>query len=890
MAEIRKVQIDALEYDVVGKGMPSGGTEGQVLTKVSGSDYDTEWADPSGSSGGVYYGVCSTDQSTGTKIVTIDGISELYAGLEIVVRFQYPNQADWPMLNVNNLGAYHINTQSLALPTFYAEPGEWPAGAVLHLVYDGYYWVITGRSHASTNFYGATKLYSGLDSSDNGLAATAGAVKALNDAKLDADQGTSNAGKYLVVGSDGGIVPSNNERVLPSGGRAGQVLKKATNSDFIVEWANESGDGNSLPAGGTSGQILAKASNDNYDVEWITPSGGGGTGTDDYSGLSNKPQINGLTLTGNKTSEELGLAQAQGLKWNQGNINNGSLNPSNKKVIYSDPIPVQPGDVIHVSCKASGFGYRLHLSQTDDPTTWVAWPEVSDGDYYVLSSSTTARVLRLRVGSNDTDINPAFGNRYFSVRVMQPEDLLAPTGDYTDRSTVIEALLKRHGVCHLASGDFYITDGIDMPDGSELCGSGTSTQLILDTLDAGYCVKMGSHCTVRDLAFAGQEADVVLNDPIHDRHGVLWRGDYSSSGNKNTQPKYGTINNCFFRRFTGGAITCDDTGPAVEHGLNVSDVQIEGCNAGINIAYYSEYHRFTNVIAYGCKYGCVNNGGNNVFVNCGFSNNKVGFIVKMVDNSDRAITNNTHGSAIGCVFNHCDRDDTTLGKGNAVHIEGGMYGFVFSGCQFFYSAIYLKDSRGVSFNGCNIGPMKNLSGDEVGLAIIVETTDATTSRKHYFTGCVFSREPVVTYTDTSGQTRIIWTGCYTRTGTAIGGGGGSGGAVDSVNGQTGTVVLDASDVGAYELPSGGIPATDLASAVQTSLGKADTALQSYTETDPTVPSWAKAQSKPTYTASEVGAIASDQGVANAGKFMVVGNDGVVTPVTMSVWAGGNYGS
>lgn len=65
----------------------------------------------------------------------------------------------------------------------------------------------------------------------------------------------------------------------------------------------------------------------------------------------------------------------------------------------------------------------------------------------------------------------------------------------------------------------------------------------------------------------------------------------------------------------------------------------------------------------------------------------------------------------------------------------------------------------------------------------------------------------------------------------------AGGAVDSVNGQTGTVVLDAddvgalpdtttaSDLGAYVKPSGGIPKTDLASAVQTSLGKADTALQ-----------------------------------------------------------------
>lgn len=82
-----------------------------------------------------------------------------------------------------------------------------------------------------------------------------------------------------------------------------------------------------------------------------------------------------------------------------------------------------------------------------------------------------------------------------------------------------------------------------------------------------------------------------------------------------------------------------------------------------------------------------------------------------------------------------------------------------------------------------------------------------------------------------------------------GGGGGGGGAVTSVNGQTGAVVLNAASVHAlpdttvipaayddtavrglisakYTKPSAGIPKTDLASAVQTSLGKADTALQS----------------------------------------------------------------
>ena len=58
--------------------------------------------------------------------------------------------------------------------------------------------------------------------------------------------------------------------------------------------------------------------------------------------------------------------------------------------------------------------------------------------------------------------------------------------------------------------------------------------------------------------------------------------------------------------------------------------------------------------------------------------------------------------------------------------------------------------------------------------------------------------------------------------------------------------------GKYSKPSDGIPKADMASSVQSSLEKADTALQEFTETDPTVPSWAKAETKPGYTKSEVG--------------------------------------
>lgn len=52
----------------------------------------------------------------------------------------------------------------------------------------------------------------------------------------------------------------------------------------------------------------------------------------------------------------------------------------------------------------------------------------------------------------------------------------------------------------------------------------------------------------------------------------------------------------------------------------------------------------------------------------------------------------------------------------------------------------------------------------------------------------------------------------------------------------------------------GIGADNLDASVRASLSRADSALQSYTETDPTVPAWAKKAAKPTYTAAEVGAI------------------------------------
>lgn len=79
----------------------------------------------------------------------------------------------------------------------------------------------------------------------------------------------------------------------------------------------------------------------------------------------------------------------------------------------------------------------------------------------------------------------------------------------------------------------------------------------------------------------------------------------------------------------------------------------------------------------------------------------------------------------------------------------------------------------------------------------------------------------------------------------------------------------------YSKPSGGIPASDLAAGVI-----------------PTVPSNVSAFSNDagylTQHQDISGKLDKAQGAANAGKFLVVGSDGNITTVTMSVWQGGSF--
>ena len=85
--------------------------------------------------------------------------------------------------------------------------------------------------------------------------------------------------------------------------------------------------------------------------------------------------------------------------------------------------------------------------------------------------------------------------------------------------------------------------------------------------------------------------------------------------------------------------------------------------------------------------------------------------------------------------------------------------------------------------------------------------------------------------------------------------------VQSVNGQTGAVSLS-------------IPSAATATPVMNGTA--------------TVGSSAKYAKEDHVHPTDTSRLAANQGSGNAGKFLMVGNDGIVAPVTMATWQGGSY--
>lgn len=336
--------------------------------------------------------------------------------------------------------------------------------------------------------------------------------------------------------------------------------------------------------------------------------------------------------------------------------------------------------VLQLAYKFSGN--QLYKRRRNIQNTWENWQLIGGGENTY----------------NNTYNYPIYNNTY--TQTVSPtittdtNAYLAPSGDTSDRTAAILALLNSQGVCRLGKGNYYVNN-LTMPKNTMLIGSGAGTKLILSGTGDGYAVKMDDYCSVENMSILGATADITLSETLGGRHGILWQGNYSENQNNELQPNYGIISNLWISGFTGGGITCYNTGYGTYCHLEAVNIYCRNCNAGINIAYWSEFHKFTNCRLFSCYYGCINNGGNNVFSNCDFSSCKQAFLM---DNWSGQSPNNGHGTCIGCTFNH-----TNSNTGIGIKAIGIPNGFIFDGCQIFYSQIELTDCEGFVVSNTNFG-------------------------------------------------------------------------------------------------------------------------------------------------------------------------------------------
>ena len=89
------------------------------------------------------YGVCETGANTTDKTVTIEGITELTAGLTVAVKFTNNNAMVGPTLNVNGLGAKTIKQYGTVSVAAADDTSGWRADSLIILVYDGPIGILT---------------------------------------------------------------------------------------------------------------------------------------------------------------------------------------------------------------------------------------------------------------------------------------------------------------------------------------------------------------------------------------------------------------------------------------------------------------------------------------------------------------------------------------------------------------------------------------------------------------------------------------------------------------------------------------------------------------------------------------------------------------------------
>ena len=208
------VPVSDLNSTVQSRLLKTGGTTGQVLAKKSNTNYDVEWQTVQSGGGAVD----SVNGQTGTVVLDASDVGAL------------PDTYTAPVSSVNSkTGAVSLSASDVgALPS-------------------------------STTFVSSFNGSTGAVTYTAPVTSVNGQTGAVTVTDTDTTYSISISGNVITL--------------TPSTGTAQTINLPA---DAVSSVDGKTGAVSVLPSGGSSGQVLSKASGTDYDVEWTTPQGGGG--------------------------------------------------------------------------------------------------------------------------------------------------------------------------------------------------------------------------------------------------------------------------------------------------------------------------------------------------------------------------------------------------------------------------------------------------------------------------------------------------------------------------------------------------------------------------------------------------------------------------------------
>lgn len=309
-----------------------------------------------------------------------------------------------------------------------------------------------------------------------------------------------------------------------------------------------------------------------------------------------------------------------------------------------------------------------------------------------------------------------------------------PTGDNTARQTDIANALTQYGACYLAPGDYYINATLTLPDNARLYGAGRATHVIYKSGVTGAMIRCGNGNQIANIWFDGGLSERPSTTQ-GTRHCILVEKEEGSSDKLALQ-----MHDCWVTGFGGIGVLANKNGYG-----NLQSVQITNCmfrfnGIGVRFAEHGEYGVVSNCSFLKNYHGASIAGGNNFMSNCLLSDNYTGaYVYGTVNNV--VVDNNSHGSFVGCVFNHNEYRGLEFNKITAGYtVIGGYVGK--SGNSDVYINSPLVHFSGTRFLSVLSGSKTFTFGTGAGLSL---------------SGCVFNGSPIYAL---NGTGRIHFNGCY----------------------------------------------------------------------------------------------------------------------------------